>query len=300
MSLFAVLNDIEMEVIAWMDGLEWRYAATYAQQDLIGGKGVLQHTGFAPDEASVQAMLHASWCNPATEFARLRDKMLAAEPLAFVLGTGEYRGVFVITDIAATTRQTDGAGALIGIELQISLKEYIGDPATPNPPGVIGEGYRIPLDGLASGAEPFGGPLGELLGMVTDGVAAAGQALDFAARAQSVVALASRDPLAALAAGARLARDGLGAANALPVEAFATLTGVASVAASAGQVVTGFTRARDGLLAASSALSSGNFAAVSASAKAASSAVTAVRGDLSSLASWAVTTARRNPELISL
>ena len=49
-NIYAVLGETELEIIAWLDGLDMRFAARYAEQALIGRKGLLQHTGFAPDE----------------------------------------------------------------------------------------------------------------------------------------------------------------------------------------------------------------------------------------------------------
>jgi hypothetical protein len=70
--------------------------------------------------------------------------MVAATPLDFVLGNGEYRGVFVIVDLSVTYRQTNGAGTVISLEASLRLREYVGDPAKPNPPGVFSRGMYVP------------------------------------------------------------------------------------------------------------------------------------------------------------
>lgn len=240
MSLYATLGDTELEIITWLDGMDFKYAATYAEQGLIGRKSLLQHTGYAPDELSIRATLHAQWCNPATEMAKLKDHLDAARPLSLVMGTGEYRGVFVIKDLALTTRQTDGDGAAIAFEISCTLQEYIGDPAAPNPPGVITEGWDItatneamaaaatdPIDAILAGT-----PIGEVAATVSEAVSAIG---NIAAVVQDIAPLAQaaiNDPLSALSMITGVSMDLQGAASLLPVDALAAIDGGAQAASS--------------------------------------------------------------------
>ncbi|MEO1766795.1 phage tail protein [Thiobacter aerophilum] len=238
MSLYAVLGETELEIITWLDGLTMRYAADYAEQGLIGGKSLLQYTGHRPDEVTIEARLHAAWCNPADEVRAIKERMDAREPLAFVLASGEYRGVFVITEAEVTTAQTDGAGRAIAFELRLSLKEYIGDPAEPNPPGVVTAGYRIPV-GAATvddfdliDAAPVASP-GGLAAAVADGIAAIGRAVTVAADVASLASLAARAPDAALLALPGVVGSVTTLATGMPTQAFDTLRSVAQVASDA-------------------------------------------------------------------
>ncbi|MCX8016713.1 MAG: phage tail protein [Rhodocyclaceae bacterium] len=240
MSLYAVLDDIELEIITWLDGLDMRFGASYAEQGLIGRKSLLQHTGYSPDEVEIAAALHASWCNPAEEVARLKDAMDAARPLAFVLGTGEYRGVFVITDLEVMTRQTDGFGAVIAFESKIKLKEYVGDPAEPLPPGVIREGFRIPIAAeeadawLPGGA---GGPLDAMAEAVSSAISAIGAVTQAASSVASLAAIAQSAPASALLMLPGVAQSVTQAASGLPIQIFDGLQTVAAVASDAAQAV---------------------------------------------------------------
>jgi phage protein U len=250
MSLYAVLNDVELEIITWLDGLSMRYGAEYAEQGLIGRKSLLQYTGHRPDEVKIDARLHAQWCNPADEVRRIKDKMDAKEPVAFVLGTGEYRGVFVITEAEVTTTQTDGFGAAIAFELSITLREYVGDPAQPNPPGVVTSGYRIPIetatvdDFVLIEDAPLSSP-GGIAQMAADGLSAIARGVALAADVASFVALAQSHPASALLALPGLA-DAVSAFGAtIPVEGFDALRGVAAVAADAMQALSAFQSARN-------------------------------------------------------
>ena len=270
-NIYAVLGETELEIIAWLDGLDMRFAARYAEQALIGRKGLLQHTGFAPDEVKMRVLLHAQWCQPAEELARLKRIMDDTEPVAFVLGSGEYRGVFVLTDLDVTSTQTDGAGVAIAFEAEVQLKEYIVDPALPEPPGVIAQGYRIPVGAVedVAGAAAVDAPTGPFSGVasaVSQAVSAVGQVAAAVSEVRSLVSLAASNPLAAVSLVAGEAGGLLDAAAALPAAAFETLSGVAAVATEAAQVATAFNGARAALEESAGWLQSGDPLAVLSSA----------------------------------
>jgi len=243
-TVYAVLGETELEIIAWVGGLDMRFAAHYAEQALIGRKGLLQHTGFAPDEVKMRVLLHAQWCQPAQELARLKRLLDEAEPVAFVLGSGEYRGVFVVTGLDVVSTQTDGTGVAIAFELEAQLREYVGDPALPNPPGVIAQGFRIPVGVSDSAPERVAGPFAGATAAVSLAVSTVGQVAGAVSGVRSLVHLAAANPLVALSLAARRADGLLDAATALPVAAFESLADVATLATDAAQVATAFKGAR--------------------------------------------------------
>jgi phage protein U len=296
MSLYAVLNDIELEIITWLDGMEASFAADYAEQGLIGRKSLLQYTGHRPDEIRIDARLHAQWCNPADELRRVKAKMDAREPVAFVLGTGEYRGIFVISDLQLTTTQTDGKGAAIAFELSITLREYIGDPAEPNPPGVITAGYRIPIEaesvtgpGMMAGA-PLDTP-GGIAQAVASGVSAIAEGSRIAADISSLASLASGNPAAAALALPGVAAQVAAFVPSLPVETMQGLQAVSSVATDAAGVAQAFGSARDQFAMTATALDAGLAGLPSAlySASDGARVLDGARGALSRMASAAAT-----------
>lgn len=274
-NIYAVLGETELEIIAWLDGLDMRFSARYAEQALIGRKGLLQHTGFAPDEVKMRVLLHAQWCQPAEELARLKRIMDDTEPVAFVLGSGEYRGVFVLTDLDVTSTQTDGTGVAIAFEAEVQLKEYIGDPALPELPGVIAQGYRIPVGAVedvagAAAVDAPSGPFSGAASAVSQAVSAVGQVAAAVSEVRSLVSLAASNPLAAVSLVAGKAGGLLDAAAALPAAAFEALSGVAAVATGvteeAAQVATAFNGARAALEESAGWLQSGDPLAVLSSA----------------------------------
>lgn len=298
MSLYATLGETELEIITWLDGLSVRYSAEYAEQGLIGRKSLLQYTGHRPDEVRIDARLHASWCNPADEVRRIKERMDNREPLAFVLGTGEYRGVFVITEAEVVATQTDGYGAAIAFELSITLREYVGDPAQPNPPGVITAGYRIPIGATGAGAfdlmagAPWSTP-GGLARAVSQGIAAIAQGARLAADVASLARIAESSPASAALALPGLADRVAGFGASLPAETFGQIGQMAGssagIAADAMTVADGLLRARAQWDAAGAALGAGLSALPGAlsGVSAATAAMDGARGALSRLAAHA-------------
>ncbi len=78
--------------------------------------------------------------------------MKAHQALALVFGNGDYRGWFVITDVTATSEQTDSTGNVLAVNATASLREYIGDPKNPLQPPAIRT--QVPGVGAVSGAVP--------------------------------------------------------------------------------------------------------------------------------------------------
>jgi phage protein U len=256
--MFAILGSIEFDLITYFDGLELSYGADYAEHALIGRKPRLQHVGDKLDEIKIDLVFHASYCSPEAELLRLRKAVTAHEPLSFVLGNGDYKGRFVITDITATGRQTDKSGSMIALEAQLSLREYTGEKAKPRPLAVISALSPLPLQAqlskVASVVPGVSGlpaiPAIPSMSGLAQAVSSVKGAISMASKALSAVAaikqLASSNPLAALA---RLPGVGAAVGNVLPglgaaVEQMGALKNIASIASDAAQTVQRVTRMR--------------------------------------------------------
>lgn len=255
--MFAILGKVEFDLITYFDGLEISYGADYAEHALIGRKPRLQHVGDKLDEIKIDLVFHASYCKPEAELLRLRKAVTAHEPMSFVLGNGDYKGRFVITDITATGRQTDKSGSMIALEAQLSLREYTGEDAKPRPLAVISASSALPLQAQLSKVAPAlaaSGPsaipaIPSMSGLA-QAVSSVKGAISMASKALSAVAaikqLASSNPLAALA---RLPGVGAAVGNALPglsaaVEQMGAIKNIASIATDAAQTVQRVTRMR--------------------------------------------------------
>jgi phage protein U len=149
--MFAVLGDIEFELITYWDGFEATFGVDYAEHARIEGKPGLQFVGDKLDEIQISLVFHQHYCVPDVELARLRTAMKAHQALALVFGNGDYRGWFVITDVTATSEQTDSTGNVLAVNATASLREYIGDPKNPLQPPAI----RTQVPGVGAVSVPF-------------------------------------------------------------------------------------------------------------------------------------------------
>ncbi len=249
--MFAILGEVEFDLITYFDGLETRFGADYAEHALIARKPRLQFVGDKLDEVRIDLVFHASYCHPEAELVRLKKALASHDALSLVLGNGDYKGRFVITGLTATGRHTDTAGTLLAVEASMELREFTGDPAQPPAPAVrpAGSVLQVPARGALVAARPAKVPATAASGLA-QAVTAAKSALSTASNALSAVAtvrsLASGDLLGALARLPSLTRSvgavlpGLGVA----AEQMAQFEGLASVAADAGRVAQGVSRAR--------------------------------------------------------
>lgn len=185
--MFAVLGDIEFELITYWDGFEATFGVDYAEHARIEGKPGLQFIGDKLDEIQISLVFHQHYCVPDVELARLRTAMKSHQALALVFGNGDYRGWFVITDVTATSEQTDSTGNVLAVNATASLREYIGDPKNPLKPPAIRA--QVPGTGAISSAVPSPSGVAQY---VRDGVNYAKQAQSVLQTTMSAVRIAQK------------------------------------------------------------------------------------------------------------
>lgn len=135
--MFALLGDVQFDLITYFDGFESQFGADFAEHALIEGKPRLEFVGDKLDEIRIQLAFHLHYCDPEAELAKLKKALAAHDAMALVLGNGDYKGWFVLTDVQATSKHTDKAGTLIALEAGITLREFVGDKKNPlRPPAV--------------------------------------------------------------------------------------------------------------------------------------------------------------------
>ncbi|AYH06323.1 phage tail protein [Pectobacterium parmentieri] len=135
--MFAVLGNIEFNVIAYWDGFDASFGADYAEHSRIEGKPGLQFIGAKLDEIRISLAFHQQYCTPDVELKRLNEAMRAHQAMALVFGNGDYRGWFVITALTSTSQHTDSKGNVLAMNAELTLREYIGDPKNPLKPPAI-------------------------------------------------------------------------------------------------------------------------------------------------------------------
>jgi phage protein U len=126
--LFAVLGDIQFEVVGSPEAYESAGTYDFAEQKVIESKPQLQWVGDDLERLKFEIMWHASFTNPAGQLARLRATAAEHLALPLVFGNGGFRGFFVIESINVKSQQLSASGAPIAIRVALALKEWIADP----------------------------------------------------------------------------------------------------------------------------------------------------------------------------
>lgn len=131
--IWAVLGAIEFEILGHPSAQSERTTADYAEHTRLQGKPCLQWVGAGLDELNLEITLHTSVGDPEGQLRQLKQAMAVHEPLPYVLGSGDYRGIYLITALDVTTRKTDGSGRLVAALLSLTLREYTGKYTKPLP-----------------------------------------------------------------------------------------------------------------------------------------------------------------------
>ncbi|WP_411387080.1 phage tail protein [Pseudomonas sp. MPB03] len=124
--MFAILGDIEFTVAGGISGIEHSGSADWAEHARIQGKPLLEWMGEGLDEYHLIIELHPLLGDPEERLRALRLAKSQHQPLAFVMGSGEYLGAYVISNISHTLRRTTAIGQVKAATVQLSLKEYAG------------------------------------------------------------------------------------------------------------------------------------------------------------------------------
>lgn len=122
--MFAILGDLEFELITYWNGLVSNYSTNYVEHHVIEGPPVLQNVGDNLEEITIKLQFNSNFCNPRKELQKLKNMLNSKQPFEFIFGNGEYRGIFVIQEIQSETIQTLGDGTVLNIIVELKLKEY--------------------------------------------------------------------------------------------------------------------------------------------------------------------------------
>lgn len=123
----AFLGNIPMELPTYMDSFDADLAADFAEHPKIGQKPRLQWVGDGLDLVDIDVSLHAQFCTPEVELAKLRNAIRAHEAMPLVFANGHIVGNFVLTRMHQRSRQTMRDGTVLVAEVRLSLKEYTED-----------------------------------------------------------------------------------------------------------------------------------------------------------------------------
>lgn len=106
------------------DSIESTDTTSYAQHELINLKPIIKPTGNNLEEYAISLHLNAAWVKPAEALLELKTAKDNFEVLPFLMGTGQYLGDFVITEITHVYNQATADGALVDATVDIKIMEY--------------------------------------------------------------------------------------------------------------------------------------------------------------------------------
>lgn len=123
--MYFMLGNIAFEPVNLTDFSE-THSADFAEHAVLKGKPKLQAMGEKLTDLSFTIRLHHKIGGVESRYQSLLSAKAKQDALALMWGS-KYKGNFVITDISSTTLFTDGKGNALAREMNISLKEFVGN-----------------------------------------------------------------------------------------------------------------------------------------------------------------------------
>ena len=197
--MYFMLGSVAFEPVDLTDFNE-THAADFAEHAVLKGKPRLQAMGEKLTELTFAIRLHHKLGGVEQRYQALLSAKSAQEALPLIIGQGKYKGNFVIAEIASTTLFTDKFGNALCREMNISLREFVGD-IEKNP---LGAALNLGGGTLLGSMFPpaFMAGFNGVKGLIEKGVTAYKNAMtvvnEVRDTVQKIKQLAS-DPLAALA-----------------------------------------------------------------------------------------------------
>jgi phage protein U len=131
------LGDIKFRLLIAPNSFSTGYDFNYVEQPRILGKPTLQQVGGTLRTIDLKFDFHYQFCDPQQELDKLVK--LAEKHQAVPLSLGDrYQGDWVIESIPLTVNMTDAQAQLLAIEVQIRLREWVGEKAKKPPNKKVG------------------------------------------------------------------------------------------------------------------------------------------------------------------
>ena len=163
--MFAQLGDVPFELLDSFASLEETHAAQFAQHDVLAGRARLQAMGNALTELRFSLKLHWKLGDVDAAYHGLVAAKEAQQAVSLVYGSGRFVGWFVIERLSARTLQMDKHGRTAAREIDVELKEFVGDPNNPLPaPAVVSGGQNPLLAMLPESVQTALNPIAEKIG----------------------------------------------------------------------------------------------------------------------------------------
>lgn len=148
--MYFMLGNIAFEPVDLTEFSE-QHAAEFAEHAVLKGKPRLQAMGEKLNELNFAIRLHHKIGGVESRYQALLSAKAKQGALALIWGS-KYKGNYVIVDVSSTTLLTDGKGNTLAREMQISLKEFVGDIEG----GLLGEALNFGSNSLLGSILPSG------------------------------------------------------------------------------------------------------------------------------------------------
>lgn len=129
--MYAILGDIKFEGYKGFQDFSASNETVLSEHPVIEGKPRLQFTGEKLEEITLKFLLHSSFCNPEKEIEILQNYRRTAEVIPFISGEGYNYGDFAVKSINRSLVQTNNEGAIIGIDVDVTLIEVFNPGQKP-------------------------------------------------------------------------------------------------------------------------------------------------------------------------
>lgn len=197
--MYFMLGSVVFEPVDLTDFNE-THTADFAEHAVLKGKPRLQAMGEKLTELNFAIRLHHTLGGVERRYQELLGAKSKQDALPLIIGRGKYKGNFVITDISSVTLFTDKFGNALCREMNINLREFVGD-IEDNP---LGAALNIGGNSLLGSILPAGAvkALSQVKETVQKGVELFNQGrqiVDSVRDAVAVVRQLSDDPAAVLA-----------------------------------------------------------------------------------------------------
>lgn len=197
--MYFMLGSVAFEPVDLTDFNE-THAADFAEHAVLKGKPRLQAMGEKLTELNFAIRLHHTLGGVERRYQELLGAKSKQAALPLIIGRGKYKGNFVITDISSVTLFTDKLGNALCREMNISLREFVGD-IEENP---LGAALNIGGNSLLGSILPAGAVkvLSQVKETVQKGAELFNQGRQIVDEVRNTVAVVRQladDPMAALA-----------------------------------------------------------------------------------------------------
>ena len=197
--MYFMLGKVAFEPVDLTDFNE-SYSAEFAEHAVLKGKPRLQAMGEKLSELSFAIRLHHKIGGVEKRYQALLSAQSKQEAMPLIIGRGKYKGNFVITDISSATLFTDKFGNALAREMNISLREFVGD-MDDNP---LGAALNLGSNSLLGSILPEGAvkALSEVKETVQKGAELFNQGRQIVDEVRNTIAIVRQladDPMAALA-----------------------------------------------------------------------------------------------------